>query len=181
MIDWQKLDSTTEEMELISKILDRAISMGLEKKKLTGSMDISAVHGCGCKLDLDKFYKFEAIDFIHDYSGIKTNIDRETGKLGNYFLPRCAVKDAGEVTLTKMELKVLKAYKKDQYVNDYGWESERAAAWIDGFAADAGIASKSFPGVISSLVKKKIVGTDGKAFWLTDLGRLTAKTLEEKS
>ncbi|HAX18412.1 MAG TPA: hypothetical protein DCY00_07455 [Actinobacteria bacterium] len=64
--------------------------------KLTLEMDISAAHSNGCRLDLEKLLKAPDADFFHDIVGICNNIDRNTGKLGNLFLPRCALNNHKE-------------------------------------------------------------------------------------
>lgn len=50
-------------------------------------MDLEAVAD---ELDLDKLEKFDTLNFNHDVSGIRHNINRETGELENCFLPRCS-------------------------------------------------------------------------------------------
>lgn len=54
------------------------------------SMDVTACHANGCPLDLDKLLAFSPFDFCHDVMGIQDHLDRKTGKMMNYFLPRSA-------------------------------------------------------------------------------------------
>ena len=54
-------------------------------------MDISAVHANGCKLDLDALLKADDANFMHDIMGIRTHLNRETGKLMDCFVPRFAM------------------------------------------------------------------------------------------
>ena len=88
MINWSKI--TPDETRKIYDISKRALSYTILKvNPLEMQMDISAAH-IHCKLDLDKFLALEHSDFIHDVCGIRSNMDRETGKLENCFVPRCA-------------------------------------------------------------------------------------------
>lgn len=53
-------------------------------------MDITATHLNGTKLKLRDMYRAPSFDFFHDIWGIANNLNRETGKLENLFLPRFA-------------------------------------------------------------------------------------------
>jgi hypothetical protein len=87
-INWH---ATSEDVGLIEQIADRAISHGLylRPEKLTAMMDVTATHLNGCPLDLPKLLDAPDFDFCHDVGGIKRHIDRNTGQLGDCFLPRC--------------------------------------------------------------------------------------------
>jgi hypothetical protein len=93
VIDWGKLNK--EEMLIISKIADRYIKMfsvfsrANKADKQEVEMDISACHITDCKLDLQKLLEADDYNFAHDVVGIRTNLDRDTRKLLNCFLPRC--------------------------------------------------------------------------------------------
>ena len=54
------------------------------------AMDLTAVHANDLQLRLDDLLKADSINFWHDVAGIARNLDRETGKLGNFFVPRFA-------------------------------------------------------------------------------------------
>jgi len=41
-------------------------------------------------LDFEKLLSFDDFNFYHDMFGIHNNLDRNTGKLKNHFVPRCA-------------------------------------------------------------------------------------------
>ena len=89
MLEWK---ATKEEYKLIKAIVDRAwgeVKAGY-KDRLSLFMDLEAVHSNGCPLDFEKLLAFEDGDFYHDIWGIRNNINRNTGKLGCHFLPRCA-------------------------------------------------------------------------------------------
>lgn len=84
-------DTTKEEMLMIFKIVERVKShkqFRVDTFKL--SMDLEAVHSNGCYLDFAALLNFDTFGFFHDIFGIMENIDRETGKLLNCFIPRCA-------------------------------------------------------------------------------------------
>lgn len=83
------------EHELINKIAKRAsclaVEYDIEYSKMTATMDVTACHANGCELDLNKLLEAPAPDFAHDVFGIRRHLDRRTGKLGDHFLPRCAI------------------------------------------------------------------------------------------
>lgn len=54
-------------------------------------MSLVACHLNGCRLDLDKLSRADDFNLLHDVLGIDRHISRETGKLMNCFLPRCAL------------------------------------------------------------------------------------------
>ena len=89
MIKWT---SSREEMELESKIADKAIAMaqenGIALKKLETVMDIDACHMNGNPLKLAGLLAADPLDFAHDVIGIINHIDRKTGKLKDCFSPR---------------------------------------------------------------------------------------------
>ena len=91
MIKWA---TTREEMELESKIANRAIAMakelGMDYDKMTAVMDIDACHNNGCPLNLQGLLDADDFNFAHDVFGIRAYIDRTTGELANCFLPRYA-------------------------------------------------------------------------------------------
>ena len=80
-------------------------------------------------------------------------------------------------SLTETEKRVIRAFKANDIVSDNGWDHPYAATWIKGFHQDCGITSVAFPGVISSLVKKGVIVTNGESFALTDKGREVAAQL----
>lgn len=95
-----KFDTTDEEMVNIKNIIRRTKRMrptrGTETDML---MDITAVHCNGNKLDLKKLLNADISTFEHDMLGIFWNIDRNTGKLRNHFVPQCS-------ELSKIERKI---------------------------------------------------------------------------
>ena len=90
MIRW---NATKNEIKTITEIYDRArkeLEIITSKPKADFIMDIEATHCNGCSLDLDKLLNFPEFDFYHDIYGIIRHLDRQTGKLMDCFLPRCA-------------------------------------------------------------------------------------------
>ena len=94
MIKWTT-DKVT--MDLESKIADRYLQLcdrlkmpGCKPRKTNLVMDIDACHNNGCPLKLTELLNTSDFNFAHDVGGIITNINRNTGKLENCFLPICA-------------------------------------------------------------------------------------------
>ncbi len=84
-------DVSKEDFELISQITKRALNK-IEIRNATDrvclQMDITAVHNNGNPLKLNDLLNANDFNFFHDVAGIIKNINRSTGKLENYFLPR---------------------------------------------------------------------------------------------
>lgn len=87
-------DITPVEAALLGRILDRAdevyAEFGVELDRLTLSMDLAAANANGCPLDFARLLDFPRFDFVHDVAGIPKYIDRGTGQLLGFFVPRCA-------------------------------------------------------------------------------------------
>ena len=85
--------------------------------------------------------------------------------------------------LTEREIKVIKVYKEDDFVSDFekvkgdGWKSEKACTWLRHMAEDCGFSGKEFSGVMSSMVQKGLIFTDGICFGLTIKGIKEAEKL----
>jgi hypothetical protein len=62
--------------------------------KLSLVMDLRAADGVNGnkKIDFERLLAADDFNFIHDVGGIQRHMNRETGKLENCFLPRCARK-----------------------------------------------------------------------------------------
>ena len=80
---------TDGERDLVSAIVERAVSAGIYNDPLDADMDISAVH-VHCPLRLADLLAADQFNFSHDMRGILRHINRKTGKLENFFLPRFA-------------------------------------------------------------------------------------------
>lgn len=90
VINWT---TTKEEQQKVKKVCDRANKgPGHDWKptRMDLMMDIEATNANGCPLDFDKLLGFSDLDFFHDVYGISEHLDRQTGKLQNCFVPRCA-------------------------------------------------------------------------------------------
>lgn len=87
--------ASTFELHLIVDIAKRAVKMakahGVDLDQATVVMDLDACHSNGCPLDLNALLAAKDGDFGHDVFGIRTNLDRGTGRLTNLFWPRHAM------------------------------------------------------------------------------------------
>ena len=85
--------TTAHEFRVIAKIADRARAMekahgGRLRSAQDWQMDISATHANGNPLRLDALLEADDFNFAHDVFGICRHLDRETGKLTGFFVPR---------------------------------------------------------------------------------------------
>lgn len=74
---------------IVQAIVERAVSAGIYDDALTAHMDISAVHA-RCPLRLSDLRDADQFNFAHDMYGIQRHLNRQTGTLENFFLPRFA-------------------------------------------------------------------------------------------
>ena len=82
-----------EENELIHEIVDRAINMANENAieapdKTFAHMDIALAH-CHTPLPHRDLLESNEATFGHDFFGILKFIDRKTGDLREFFMPKC--------------------------------------------------------------------------------------------
>lgn len=84
MINW---NVSEKDQILIDAIAIKAHAQ-LDMDVLTVSMDITACHANGNPLKLAELLKADKFNFSHDIYGINANLDHDTGKLLNNFLPR---------------------------------------------------------------------------------------------
>lgn len=76
--------------DLVIKVANRANEIfGVDR--LTIIMDITYCIEGGCDLDLKALSDADEFNFRHDIVGIHNNLDRNTKKLNDCFLPRYAV------------------------------------------------------------------------------------------
>lgn len=84
----------TADFDLIESIADRAVKeadkIGARYPRIDILMDLTACHANGTPLDLARLLEFPDFDFAHDVWGIRHHINRNTGGLGDCFVPRCA-------------------------------------------------------------------------------------------
>jgi hypothetical protein len=89
-------DISKADADLVSQIVDRAKRAALVASKGTKHwykpidlrMDLTAVHANGNPLDFARLLAADDFNFTHDIAGIPRHIDRETGRLTNFFRPR---------------------------------------------------------------------------------------------
>ncbi|WP_309628187.1 hypothetical protein [Brevundimonas sp.] len=91
-------DVSDEDAGLISTIVDRAeelcLAQGETLDRLSTTMDLTACHANGCPLDLTKLAKADNFNLTHDVFGIARHLDRTTGRLRDFFDPRCSLPEA---------------------------------------------------------------------------------------
>lgn len=78
-----------EEFIAACGIASRAIQMGMYDEALLPLMDLGVVH-FSCPLRLNDLLNAAPLDFTHDIRGIQRHLNRETGELEDFFLPRFA-------------------------------------------------------------------------------------------
>jgi hypothetical protein len=76
-----------EDARLVALIARRA-NVQLNMNALDVSMDVAACHANGNRLDLKGLLSARDVDFAHDLFGIHRHLDRSTGRLKDFFVPR---------------------------------------------------------------------------------------------
>lgn len=80
------------DIPIIERIAHRAVKMadeaGWQYEERGAQMDITAYHCNGNPLMLKELLDADDFNFAHDVFGIRRNLDRNTGKLLNFFSPR---------------------------------------------------------------------------------------------
>jgi hypothetical protein len=85
---------SSDDERLIDQIAERALAMDknangkLAFDKMHWTLDITAVHANGNPLRLEDFLKADDFNFAHDAFGIARKLDRSTGQLTDFFIPR---------------------------------------------------------------------------------------------
>ena len=93
MIDPKKIRLFEEEWELIDAVLDRAEEIRLlrdtaiSRQAMKDALVIAYGNDPSIKLDVLRDCAEE--DFWHDVWGIYANLNRATGKMRDFFVPRC--------------------------------------------------------------------------------------------
>ena len=95
MIDWNKMNTTKEEMISMSNIVKMAnkeysLRAGEPLDIMARVMDMEACHNT-CPLNLEGLETAELSDLLHDVLGIASHLNRETGELEGCFVPRYAM------------------------------------------------------------------------------------------
>lgn len=83
---------SAEDHRLIEEIAKRGAALGIKGGPLI--MDLTAVHANGNPLRLLDLLRADDFNFAHDVEGIAFHIDRKTGELKNFFVPRFSVREA---------------------------------------------------------------------------------------
>lgn len=92
MKDTPSFKVSLEDYNVIRAIVDRAEQMFPKKVNRIGLlMDLTACHANGTPLRLDDLLAAGPFDFADDVLSIQDHLDRRTGKLAIYFIPRFAV------------------------------------------------------------------------------------------
>jgi hypothetical protein len=81
------------EFAILAQIADRALRefRYYPDDKRTLVMDLMACHANGCPLDFKGLLEASLLDLSHDIYGIRQYIDRDSGKLRDFFTPRYAL------------------------------------------------------------------------------------------
>ena len=87
-----------QDIERMARIAERGQKVltdaGVTVKRLEVMMDLEFCDE-DVALDFEKLLAFGDGDFGHDITGIYTNFNRETKRLENCFVPRCAKREGG--------------------------------------------------------------------------------------
>ena len=93
-------DMTKDDIERIARIAERGVKLfaehGVAVKRLDVMMDLEYCND-DIPLDFEKLQGFDEGNFGHDMSGIRRHFNRETLKLEDEFVPRCAKPEVSEV------------------------------------------------------------------------------------
>jgi hypothetical protein len=89
------------DIPIIEKIAHRAVKIaeeaGWQYGERDAQMDVTACHCNGNPLLLKELLEADDFNFAHDVFGIRKNLDRNTGKLLNFFTPRYSIKKGEKV------------------------------------------------------------------------------------
>jgi hypothetical protein len=97
-----RFDAGPRDLVTVRQIVRRALEPGtplaaaLEQmgtlSPIELEMDLVAVHMNVCALRLDELLLADEFNFSHDILGIRRHLNRQTGELGNCFMPRFATR-----------------------------------------------------------------------------------------
>lgn len=86
----KKTKQDDEQLELITKIVERASDLGIltvDRESLHIDLDVAMKE---FNLRLEELLNADNLDFSHDIIGIQLNIDRRNFKMNDVFVPRFA-------------------------------------------------------------------------------------------
>jgi len=99
------MEASDHEEHLLMQIAQRAAAVSIRFNRhsvylaIDALMDVTACHLNGCPLRLQELLDTDTFNFAHDVFGIRRHLSRETGELGDCFLPRFA--DRSTTTTTE--------------------------------------------------------------------------------
>jgi hypothetical protein len=77
-------------IEIISKIANRAVTINPAYDKTTVMMDLLVLYETGVEMRWEELLNAPVFDFMHDINGINQHLNMDTYKLENCFWPRYA-------------------------------------------------------------------------------------------
>ena len=84
-------DFNFDEVDLMIRVAERVDSLNMfadgSYPRIIMVLDLAAVNGY-IGMDFEALLNADDFNFAHDIVGIRNHLDRETGRLGNCFLPR---------------------------------------------------------------------------------------------
>ncbi|MFA6064037.1 MAG: hypothetical protein WC736_15720 [Gallionella sp.] len=78
--------------QIVSRALESFTDFPLPHVKMHLEFDLTLTHANGCPLKLREFLTASDENFWNDVDGIAQHLDRRTGELRDYFVPRFARK-----------------------------------------------------------------------------------------
>lgn len=91
MLDFSKIKTSKDDTDLIAEIAGKAAKLyadiGHDFDMMSMVMDLEVVHA-ETPLRLEEMLESENYDFIHDIAGIRRHLNRATGRLEDFFVPR---------------------------------------------------------------------------------------------
>lgn len=76
----------------LEDIADRALSLArrakIDIRKIDIVMDLTATHANGCRMNFAELAAADQFNLSHDVFGIMRHLNRETGQLEDFFVPR---------------------------------------------------------------------------------------------
>lgn len=92
-----KFDATKKEIADVDAIVARIVpkicaSTGANADELSLStrMDLLATHANGCPMDFERMREADDFNILHDIAGIRKHLNRKTGRIVGFFVPRFA-------------------------------------------------------------------------------------------
>lgn len=98
--------------EVVNRVAGLAARYNVKYSRLDIEMDLSACHSNGNPLDFERMVKADDFNLGHDAFGIRSHINRTTGKLEDLFLPRFSALDLKDKKLIEFNKKLGEALSK---------------------------------------------------------------------